>query len=264
MKVVILAGGFGSRISEESSVKPKPLIEIGHRPILWHIMKIYSAYGLNDFIICLGYKGYLIKEFFANYFLSMSDVTFDLAHNKMEVHQKWVEPWRVTLVDTGDASMTGGRLRRVKDYLDQETFCMTYGDGLADVDLNKLIAFHRAEKTLATLTAVQPPGRFGAFMLGEEQRRILHFREKPQGDGAWINGGFFVLEPGAIDYVADDATVWEREPMQNLARDKQLCAYKHAGFWQSMDTLRDKMVLEELWSKPNPPWKVWKTIRGAQ
>jgi glucose-1-phosphate cytidylyltransferase len=264
MKVVILAGGFGSRISEESSVKPKPLIEIGHRPILWHIMKIYSAYGLNDFIICLGYKGYLIKEFFANYFLSMSDVTFDLAQNKMEVHQKWAEPWRVTLVDTGDASMTGGRLRRVRDYLDQETFCMTYGDGLADVDLHKLIAFHRSEKTLATLTAVQPPGRFGAFMLGEEQSRIQHFREKPQGDGAWINGGFFVLEPGAIDYVADDATIWEREPMQNLARDKQLCAYKHVGFWQSMDTLRDKMVLEELWSSPNPPWKVWKPIRPAQ
>jgi glucose-1-phosphate cytidylyltransferase len=264
MKVVILAGGFGSRISEESSVKPKPLIEIGHRPILWHIMKIYSAYGLNDFIICLGYKGYLIKEFFANYFLSMSDVTFDLANNKMEVHQKWSEPWRVTLVDTGDASMTGGRLRRVRNYLDKETFCMTYGDGLADVDLHKLIDFHRSEKTLATLTAVQPPGRFGAFMLGEEQSRIQHFREKPQGDGAWINGGFFVLEPGAIDYIADDATVWEREPMQNLARDKQLCAYKHVGFWQSMDTLRDKMVLEELWSKPNPPWKVWKPIRGAQ
>jgi glucose-1-phosphate cytidylyltransferase len=264
MKVVILAGGFGSRISEESSVKPKPLIEIGHRPILWHIMKIYSAYGLNDFIICLGYKGYLIKEFFANYFLSMSDVTFDLANNKMEVHQKWSEPWRVTLVDTGDASMTGGRLRRVRNYLDQETFCMTYGDGLADVDLRKLIDFHRTEKTLATLTAVQPPGRFGAFMLGEEQSRIQHFREKPQGDGAWINGGFFVLEPGAIDYIADDATVWEREPMQNLARDKQLCAYKHVGFWQSMDTLRDKMVLEELWSKPNPPWKVWKPIRPAQ
>jgi glucose-1-phosphate cytidylyltransferase len=264
MKVVILAGGFGSRISEESSVKPKPLIEIGHRPMLWHIMKIYSAYGLNDFIICLGYKGHLIKEFFANYFLSMSDVTFDLVNNKMEVHQKWVEPWRVTLVDTGDASMTGGRLRRVRDYLGQETFCMTYGDGLSDIDLHKLIAFHRSEKTLATLTAVQPPGRFGAFMLGEEQRRILNFREKPQGDGAWINGGFFVLEPGAIDYIADDAAVWEREPMQNLARDKQLCAYKHMGFWQSMDTLRDKMVLEELWSKPNPPWKVWKPIRPAR
>jgi glucose-1-phosphate cytidylyltransferase len=259
MKVVILAGGFGSRISEESAVRPKPLIEIGHRPILWHIMKIYSAYGLNDFVICLGYKGHLIKEFFANYTLEMSDVTFDLAQSKMIVHQKAVEPWRVTLVDTGDKSMTGGRLRRVRDYLGDETFCMTYGDGVTDIDLNKLIDFHRSQKTLATLTAVQPPGRFGAFMLGEEQSRIEHFREKPQGDGAWINGGFFVLELKVIDYIADDFTIWEREPLQNLARDGQLSAYKHRGFWQSMDTLRDKMVLEELWSQPKPPWKIWKS-----
>jgi glucose-1-phosphate cytidylyltransferase len=261
MKVVILAGGFGTRISEESATKPKPMVEIGHRPILWHIMKIYSAYGLNDFVICLGYKGHTVKEFFANYFLGMSDVTFDMANNKMEVHHKTVEPWRVTLIDTGEASMTGGRLRRVRDYVGKETFCMTYGDGVTDLDINRVIDFHRSQKVLATLTAVQPPGRFGAFTLGEDQDKILSFREKPSGDGAWINGGFFVLEPKVIDYIEGDLTVWEREPMQNLARDGQLAAFKHSGFWQSMDTLRDKMVLEELWAKPNPPWKVWKSIR---
>jgi glucose-1-phosphate cytidylyltransferase len=257
MKVVILAGGLGSRISEESTVKPKPLIDIGHRPMLWHIMKIYSSHGLNDFIICLGYKGHLIKEFFANYFLSMSDVTFDLANNKLEVHQKFVEPWRVTLVDTGEASMTGGRLRRVRNYLGNETFCMTYGDGVSDINLRELIEFHKSQKRLATLTAVQPPGRYGAFTLADNETGIRSFREKPQGDGAWVNGGFFVLEPQVIDYVKDDLTVWEQEPMQNLAHDGQLSAYKHTGFWQSMDTLRDKAVLEEYWSRPSPPWRVW-------
>jgi glucose-1-phosphate cytidylyltransferase len=257
MKVVILAGGLGSRISEESTVKPKPLIDIGHRPMLWHIMKIYSSHGLNDFIICLGYKGHLIKEFFANYFLSMSDVTFDLTNNKLEVHQKSVEPWRVTLIDTGEASMTGGRLRRVRNYLGNETFCMTYGDGVSDINIRQLIDFHKSHKRLATLAAVQPPGRYGAFTLGDDETGIRSFREKPQGDGAWINGGFFVLEPQAIDYVKDDLSVWEQEPMQNLAHDGQLSAYRHTGFWQSMDTLRDKAVLEEYWAKPSPPWKVW-------
>ena len=253
-----MAGGFGTRISEESATKPKPMVEIGHRPILWHILKIYSAHGINDFVICLGYKGHVIKEFFANYFLSMADVTYDLANNKMEVHQKYVEPWRVTLVDTGEATMTGGRLKRVREHLGDETFCMTYGDGVADLDITKVIAYHRAQKTLATLTAVQPPGRFGAFTLNEGQTHIAHFREKPAGDSAWINGGFFVVEPKAIDYIQDDTTVWEREPMQNLANDGQLAAYQHTGFWQPMDTLRDKMLLEELWAGGKAPWKVWK------
>jgi glucose-1-phosphate cytidylyltransferase len=262
MKAVILAGGFGTRISEESAVRPKPMVEIGHRPILWHIMKIYSAYGINDFIICLGYKGHIIKEFFANYFLSLSDVTFDLAHNTMEVHHRTVEPWKVTLIDTGDKSMTGGRIRRVRDYIGNETFCLTYGDGVTDLNIPEVIAFHKQQKTLVTLTAVQPPGRFGAFMLHENETIIESFREKPQGDGAWINGGFFVVEPGAIDYIADDLTVWEREPMQNLARDRQLSAYKHKGFWHSMDTLRDKMVLEEIWASGKAPWKVWQDTRG--
>jgi glucose-1-phosphate cytidylyltransferase len=262
MKAVILAGGFGTRISEESAVRPKPMVEIGHRPILWHIMKIYSAHGINDFIICLGYKGHLIKEFFANYFLSLSDVTFDMAHNKMEVHQKAVEPWKVTLVDTGDNSMTGGRIRRVREYIGNETFCLTYGDGVTDLNIPEVIAFHKQQKTLATLTAVQPPGRFGAFMLHEHETVIESFREKPQGDGAWINGGFFVVEPKAIDYIADDLTVWEREPMQNLARDRQLSAFKHKGFWHSMDTLRDKMVLEEIWASGKAPWKVWQDARA--
>ncbi len=257
MKTVILAGGYGTRISEESTVRPKPMVEIGGKPILWHIMKIYSAHGINDFIICCGYKGYMIKEYFANYFLYMSDVTFDMKNNKMEVHQNSAEPWRVTLVDTGDETMTGGRLRRVKDYIGNETFCFTYGDGVANVDIKRLIHFHREQKTLATLTAVQPPGRFGTFNLAQEQTRISHFREKPQGDGAWINGGFFVLEPAVMDYITGDSTVWEQEPLKNLARDGMLSAYRHYGFWHPMDTLRDKNVLEELWASGNPPWKVW-------
>ncbi len=256
MKVVILAGGFGTRISEESATKPKPMIEIGGHPILWHIMKIYSRYGLNDFVVCLGYKGYVVKEFFANYYLNRCDVRFDLRQNKIDYLSNGVEPWSVTLVDTGDKSMTGGRLRRVRDYLDDETFCMTYGDGVTDLNLTGLIDFHRQHKRLATVTAVQPPGRYGAFTLHQDESRIEHFREKPSGDGAWINGGFFVLEPRAIDYIADDLTTWEKEPMQNLARDGELHAFKHPGFWQSMDTLRDKMYLEELWAK-GAPWKSW-------
>jgi glucose-1-phosphate cytidylyltransferase len=257
MKVVILAGGFGTRLSEETGVKPKPMVEIGDRPILWHIMKIYSHFGMNDFIICLGYKGFYIKEYFANYFLRMSDVTFDLKENGMTVHHTETEPWRVTLVDTGENTMTGGRLRRVRPYLDEETFCFTYGDGLTDVDLNALVNFHRKEGGLATLTAVQPPGRFGAFNLPRGQSQIATFKEKPQGDGAWINGGFFVLEPGVLDYIDGDATVWEREPLEGLARDGQLSAFRHAGFWQPMDTLRDKMHLESLWDSERPPWKLW-------
>lgn len=258
MKVVILAGGYGTRLSEETGVKPKPMVEIGERPILWHIMKIYSTYGINDFIICCGYKGHVIKQYFASYFLYMCDVTFDLRNNRMEIHQNDVEPWRVTLVDTGEKTMTGGRLKRVREYVGDETFCFTYGDGLSDVDIADLIAFHRQQGVLATMTAVQPPGRFGTFRLEEGQTKVTQFREKPQGDGAWVNGGFFVLEPGAIDYVDGDDTVWEREPLQRLARDGQLAAYRHYGFWHPMDTLRDKMVLEELWSSSNPPWKVWK------
>jgi glucose-1-phosphate cytidylyltransferase len=257
MKVVILAGGFGTRISEESGIKPKPMIEIGHKPILWHIMKIYGAHGVTDFVICCGYRGYLIKEYFASYFLHRSDVTFDLRENQMHVHQNHVEPWRVTLVDTGDNSMTGGRLKRVKDYLDRETFCLTYGDGVSDVNIREVIEFHRRQSGLGTLTAVQPPGRFGAFTLDRGQSTISSFREKPSGDGAWVNGGFFVLEPKVLDYIAGDETVWEREPMEQLAQEGQLSAYKHSGFWQPMDTLRDKMYLEDLWAKGQAPWKVW-------
>ncbi len=258
MKTVILAGGYGTRLSEETGVRPKPMVEIGEKPILWHIMKIYSAYGLNDFIICCGYKGHVIKEFFAQYYLRMSDVTFDMRNNRVEIHHNNVEPWRVTLVDTGEKTMTGGRLKRVREYIGDETFCFTYGDGVSDVNITDLIAFHREQKVLATLTAVQPPGRFGTFKLAEGQTKISQFREKPQGDGAWINGGFFVLEPGAIDYVDGDSTVWEREPLQRLAKDGMLAAYRHDGFWHPMDTLRDKMVLEQIWASPNPPWKVWK------
>jgi glucose-1-phosphate cytidylyltransferase len=257
MKAVILAGGYGTRLSEETGVRPKPMVEIGSQPILWHIMKIYSAHDVNEFVICCGYKGYVIKEYFANYFLHMSDVTFDMENNEMEVHQNSAEPWKVTLVDTGDGTMTGGRLKRVKDYIGYETFCMTYGDGVANVDVKRLIHFHREQKTLATLTAVQPPGRFGTFSIAQEQTRISSFREKPQGGGAWINGGFFVLEPGVMDYIAGDSTVWEREPLQKLAQDGMLSAYRHYGFWQNMDTLRDKNVLEELWKSDEPPWKVW-------
>ena len=257
MKAVILAGGYGTRLSEETGVRPKPMVEIGDQPILWHIMKIYSAHDINDFIICCGYKGYVIKEYFANYFLHTSDVTFDMKNNKMKVHQNSTEPWNVTLVDTGDGTMTGGRLKRVKDYIGYETFCMTYGDGVGNVDIKRLIHFHREQKTLATLTAVQPPGRFGTFTLAQGQTKIPSFREKPQGDGAWINGGFFVLEPAVMDYITGDSTVWEQEPLQKLAQDGMLSAYRHYGFWQNMDTLRDKNVLEQMWASGNPLWKVW-------
>ena len=257
MKVVILAGGYGTRLSEETGVRPKPMVEIGGKPILWHIMKIYSAYGINDFIVCCGYKGHIIKQYFANYFLCMSDVTFDMRNNKMEVHRNGVEPWKVTLIDTGEKTMKGGRLKRAKDYVGDETFCLTYGDGVSDVNITKLIAFHREQKSLATLTAVQPPGRFGAFNLAQGQTKVSSFREKPLGDGAWVNGGFFVLEPSVMDYIEGDSTVWEQEPLHNLAKDEMLSAYKHYGFWHPMDTLRDKKVLEQMWASSNPPWKVW-------
>ena len=255
MKVVILAGGLGSRISEESGVRPKPMIEIGGRPILWHIMKIYAAHGLTDFVVCLGYKGYMIKEYFANYFLHMADITFDLAENRMEVHQKASEPWRVTLVDTGDNSQTGGRLKRVERYVGGERFCLTYGDGVADVDVGRLLAFHERGKRLATVTAVRPPGRFGALTLDGD--RVSGFVEKPAGDGGRINGGFFVLEPQVFGYLHGDADVWEYEPMQRLAAEGQLGAFHHDGFWQPMDTLRDKNILEELWAQGKAPWKKW-------
>ncbi|MBW4664100.1 MAG: glucose-1-phosphate cytidylyltransferase [Chroococcus sp. CMT-3BRIN-NPC107] len=257
MKAVILAGGLGTRLSEETTIKPKPMVEIGGRPILWHIMKIYSAYGINDFIICCGYKGYVIKEYFANYFLHMSDVTFDMRFNQMNVHCGYAEPWRVTLVDTGDETMTGGRLRRVREHIGNETFCFTYGDGVSNVNIKKLIAFHKEQKTLATLTASQPPGRFGAICLGEEQNKITSFREKPEGDGAWVNSGYFVLEPEVIDLIAEDSTVWEKEPLQKLAQMDQLSAFKHDDFWQPMDTLRDKTYLEEQWQSGKAPWKIW-------
>ena len=257
MKAVILAGGLGTRISEETHLKPKPMIEIGGKPILWHVMKIYSHYGINDFVICCGYKGYVIKEYFANYFLHMSDVTFDMAHNKMEVHHRYAEPWRVTLVDTGDETMTGGRLKRVASYLkDEESFCFTYGDGVSDVDISALVNFHKAQRTMATITATLPPGRFGA--LSFEGNKVSSFQEKPKGDGAMINGGFFVLSPKVIDLIKDDATIWEREPLETLAIRGELSAYQHAGFWQPMDTLRDKVHLEELWASGDAPWMVWK------
>ena len=257
MKVVILAGGYGTRLSEETGIKPKPMVEIGDKPILWHIMKIYSAAGIDDFIICLGYKGYIIKEYFATYSLHMSDVTFDLRNNGMKVHHNGAEPWRITLVDTGKDTMTGGRIKRIKKYVGDETFCLTYGDGVTDLDVRKLITFHKAQKTLATLTAVQPPGRFGAFSLPKNQNIISTFKEKPQGDGAWINGGFFVLESKVLDYIEGDSTVWEKEPMENLAREGMLSAYRHNGYWQNMDTLRDKNVLESLWESGKAPWKIW-------
>ena len=255
MKAVILAGGLGTRISEETLLKPKPLIEIGGMPILWHIMKLYSAHNVNEFIICCGYKGYMIKEYFANYFLHMSDVTFDIMNNKMHVHQKFAEPWKVTLVDTGLNTMTGGRLKRVKQYLDNETFCFTYGDGLSDVNITKLIDFHKSKKTQATITVVQPQGRFGKISLDID--RVIGFEEKPNGDGGWINGGFFVLEPSVIDYIKDDTTVWEREPLERLAKEGQMSAYKHKGFWQPTDTLREKNLLEELWNSGKARWKIW-------
>lgn len=257
MKAVILAGGYGTRISEESSIKPKPMVEIGDKPIIWHIMKIYSTHGINDFVICCGYKSHVIKDYFANYHLYCSDVTFNLGTNEIEVHSNGAEPWRVTLVETGDGTMTGGRLKRVKQYIGDETFCFTYGDGVCDVNISELVAFHKAQGTLATLTAVQPPGRFGAFQLDHNENQISSFKEKPDGDGAWVNSGFFVLEPGVLDYIADDSTVWEKEPMENLAAKGQLNAYRHHGFWQPMDTLRDKHVLDDLWESGQAPWKNW-------
>jgi glucose-1-phosphate cytidylyltransferase len=257
MKAVILAGGLGTRLSEETTIKPKPMVEIGNQPILWHIMKTYSAHGINEFIICCGYKGYVIKEYFANYFLRMSDVTFDLRSNKMDVHNGNAEPWRVTLVDTGESTMTGGRLRRVREHIGNDTFCFTYGDGVSDVNITDVIRFHKEQGTLATLTAVQPPGRFGAIALGQGQTKIQSFHEKPEGDGAWVNGGYFVLEPEVIDYIDADSTTWEREPLQKLAQSNQLSAYRHAGFWQPMDTLRDKHYLEDLWKNGKAPWKIW-------
>ncbi|MGO9566344.1 MAG: glucose-1-phosphate cytidylyltransferase [Desulfomonilaceae bacterium] len=256
MKVVILAGGLGSRLTEETVVRPKPMVEIGGRPILWHIMKIYSAHGLNDFLICCGYKGYMIKEYFAHYFLHMSDVTFDMEKNCMEVLQKNAEPWRVTLIDTGEKTETGGRLKRVEAYLDDENFCFTYGDGLADINIPELLAFHRSQNTLATVTAVLPPGRFGALNL--DQKRIVGFQEKPEGDGGRVNGGFMVLSPRVMDYIEGDDTAWERAPMERLAADGNMAAFLHSGFWQCMDTLRDHQKLEALWESGNAPWKIWK------
>lgn len=254
MKAVILAGGMGTRISEESHLRPKPMIEIGGKPILWHIMKIYSAHGINEFVICLGYRGYMIKEYFANYFLHMSDVTFDIASNRLEVHEKYAEPWRVTLVDTGSHTMTGGRLKRVRPYLGDEPFCFTYGDGVADVDISKLVAFHRQHGRLATITAIQPPGRYGALNLNDVE--VRSFEEKPAGDGAWINGGYFVLDPKVIDYIDNDQSIWESSPLQRLAAEGQLLAFRHKGFWQAMDTLRDRDQLEQQW-QTSPRWKVW-------
>ena len=258
MKAVILAGGLGTRISEETHLKPKPMIEIGGRPILWHIMKLYSAHGVNDFIICCGYKGYVIKEYFANYFLHMSDVTFDMTNNTMAVHQQNAEPWKVTLVDTGDNTQTGGRLKRVAKYLGNEDFCFTYGDGVGDIDIGKLIDFHKKSGRKATLTATQPPGRFGAISL--DGTIIRNFQEKPQGDGSWINGGYFVLSPTVIDYIDGDDTIWERQPMEQIAKEGEFNAYFHKGFWQPMDTLRDKNLLEELWDAGKAPWKIWSDI----
>ncbi len=256
MKAVILAGGLGTRISEETHLKPKPMIDIGGMPILWHILKIYSAHNVNEFVICCGYKGYLIKEYFANYFLHMSDVTFDMVNNRMEVHHKHAEPWRVTLVDTGEDTMTGGRLKRVADYVkDDEAFCFTYGDGVSNVDITASIEFHRRHGKLATVTAVQPPGRYGALQL--ENTRVKGFTEKPRGDGGLINGGFFVLSPKCIERIAQDSTSWEAEPLSGLAADGELEAYEHTGFWQPMDTLREKTLLEDLWLSGKAPWKVW-------
>jgi glucose-1-phosphate cytidylyltransferase len=256
MKAVILAGGLGTRFAEETGVKPKPMIELGTHPILWHILKIYSNHGINDFVVCLGYKGYVIKEYFANYFLHSSDVTFDLSDNSMEVLHKKSEPWRVTLIDTGEETMIGGRIKRIIDYVkDEDCFCLTYGDGVSDIDINASIKFHRKENRLATVTGVQPPGRFGAIEMDGAQ--VTGFKEKPHGDGGWINGGFFVLSPKVVDYIDGDSTVWEKEPMENLARDGELSVYMHDGFWHPMDTLRDKRYLEALWESKKAPWKLW-------
>jgi len=255
MKAVILAGGLGTRISEETQVRPKPMVEIGGKPMLWHIIKGYAHFGVTDFVVCLGYKGYVVKEYFANYFIHTSDVTFHLADNRMDVHQRHAEPWHVTLVDTGESTQTGGRLKRVRGYIGDETFCLTYGDGLASVDIRALVAFHHAQKTLATVTAVAPPGRFGALTI--EERKITGFREKPPGDGARINGGFFVLSPRVFDYIEGDQTLWEQQPLERLAREGQLSAYAHDGFWHPVDHLRDKIYLEQLWASGTAPWKVW-------
>lgn len=256
MKVVILAGGLGTRISEETDMKPKPMIEIGGKPILWHIMKLYSNYGFNDFIVCLGYKGYFIKEWFANYSLHMSDVTIDMQSGNINVHQNYAEPWKVTLIDTGDNTMTGGRVKRIKDYVGDDTFMLTYGDGVSDINIKKLLEFHKNHGKAATITAVQPTGRYGALDL-DDNDSVIAFEEKPKGDGAWINGGFFVLEPNIFNYIDGDGIILEREPLEGLAADSDLVAYKHAGFWQPMDTLRDKKHLEELWINGNAPWKKW-------
>lgn len=259
MKAVILAGGLGTRLSEETSIKPKPMVEVGGMPILWHIMKTYYAHGIDEFVICCGYKGFVIKEYFANYWLHRSDVTFSShgEENDVQIHNNGAEKWRVTLVDTGELTMTGGRIKRVKDYINDETFCLTYGDGVGDINIRESIEFHKAEERLATLTAVQPAGRFGAFTLDEDHAGIDHFHEKPEGGNAWINGGYFVLEPEVIDYIADDATVWEQEPLDRLASDNQLGAFRHHGFWQPMDTLRDRNHLENLWAANKAPWKIW-------
>ena len=256
MKAVVLAGGLGTRISEETSNRPKPMIEIGGKPLLWHILKTYSHHGINDFVICCGYKGYVIKEYFANYFLHMSDVTFDMSKNTMEVHQRNAEPWKVTLVDTGENTMTGGRVKRIADFVkDEEAFCLTYGDGLSDVNITKLLAFHKTQRVKATLTGSTPPGRFGALDINGSM--VTSFMEKPRGDGAMINGGFFVLSPDVLHYITDDCTKWELEPLERLAQEGNLAAYQHHGFWQPMDTLRDKIYLEELWQSGKAPWKVW-------
>jgi len=257
MKAVILAGGLGTRLSEETDLKPKPMVEIGGKPIIWHIMKIYSAHGINEFVICCGYKGYVIKEYFANYFLHTSDVTFHMKDNEMEIHQNNAEPWSVTLVDTGESTMTGGRLKRVKNHLkDEEAFCFTYGDGVGDIDITKLIAFHMSHGKKATLTATRPPGRYGALLLAANDS-VDHFEEKPQGDGSWINGGFFILHPSVIDLIENDSTTWEQEPLKGLAASNELHAFKHDGFWQPMDTLREKNMLNDLWEAGAAPWKVW-------
>ena len=262
MKVVILAGGFGTRISEESTVMPKPLIEIGGKPIIWHIMKLYAAHGLNEFVVCCGYKGHLIKQYFADYFFRTADITFDLKDNSFEAHNRPTENWKVTCIDTGLNTMTGGRIKKVREYLGGETFCLTYGDGVCDVDIHKLVDFHRKQGALATLTAVQQPGRFGALRI--EDDKILSFREKAMRDGAVINGGFFVVEPEVLDYVDNDQTVWEQEPMDRLTEQGKLAAYVHEGFWQNMDTLRDKHVLEGMWESDNPPWKIWNDSTGER
>jgi glucose-1-phosphate cytidylyltransferase len=256
MKCVILAGGLGTRISEETQLKPKPMVEIGGMPLLWHIMKTYSAYGIDDFVICCGYKGYVIKEYFANYFLHTSDITIDMKNNDVEVHQKHAEPWRVTMVDTGINTMTGGRLKKIQKYVDNETFCFTYGDGLSDINITNLLKFHKQNKTFATTTAVQPPGRYGDLQL--KNNKVTKFIEKPLGDGSWVNGGYFALEPEVFDYIKGNNTVWEKEPLENLSNENQLSAFTHKGFWHAVDTLRDKNNLEELWNLKNTPWKIWK------